>query len=175
MSDEGTGQNESNMDGNEQETSGTTSAAGDDFTPIISQQELDQAIKTRLERERAKFKDYNDLKAKAAEFDKVAEAQKTDLQRQVERAEAAEKEAAALRSAQEVAGWKAQVSKKFGIPADVLRGATLDDIEDHAASLKALLPEPRTPGFVQGEGRTVTGGAGNPAQQFANLIKQQLS
>jgi hypothetical protein len=172
MSDEGTGQNESISDGTE-ESSGSTSTAGDNFTPITSQQELDQALKTRLERERAKFKDYNDLKAKAAEFDKVAEAQKSDLQRQVERAEAAEKEAAELRSAREIEGWKAQVSKKTGVPANVLRGSTLDELEDHAASLKSLLPEPR-PGRVPSEGRTVTTGSGDPAQQLASILSQQL-
>jgi len=111
----------------------------------------------------------------AARLAALEDADKTELQRERDAREAAQREAAELRAEREVEGWKAQISKKFGIPADVLRGSTLDEIEDHAASLKALLPEPRTPGAVPGEGRTVTGGAGNPAQQFANILKQQLN
>ena len=111
----------------------------------------------------------------AARLAALEDADKTELQRERDAREAAQRETAELRAEREVEGWKAQVSKKFGIPADVLRGATLDDIEEHAASLKALLPEPRTPGQVPNEGRTVTGGAGNPAQQFANILKQQLA
>lgn len=111
----------------------------------------------------------------AARLAALEDADKTELQRERDAREAAQRETAELRAEREVEGWKTQVSKKFGIPADVLRGATLDDIEEHAASLKALLPEPRTPGQVPNEGRTVTGGAGNPAQQFANILKQQLA
>jgi len=55
--------------------------------------------------------------------------------------------------------------------AAVLRGTTLEEIEDHAAELKALLPEPRKAGQVPAEGRTVTTGTGDPAQQFAELIR----
>lgn len=112
--------------------------------------------------------------AKAAEFDKVTEAQKTEQQRLLERAEAAEQRAAALESAREISEWKAQVAKdpKYaGVTADVLRGSSLEEIEDHAASLKALLPEPRKAGQVPAEGRTVTTGSGDPATQFAELIR----
>jgi hypothetical protein len=111
----------------------------------------------------------------AKELAAIRDADKTELQRERDAREAAQREAAELRAAREVDDWKAKVSKKSGIPADVLRGSTLEDIEDHAASLKALLPEPRTPGHVPSEGRTVTGGAGNPAQQFASILKQQLA
>lgn len=109
--------------------------------------------------------------AKAAEFDKVTEAQKSEQQRLLERAEAAEGALGAVQAAQEINDWKTQVSKQTGVPVDVLRGTDLDEIEAHAASLKALLPEPRKPGSVPGEGRNVTAGSGDPAQQFAELLR----
>lgn len=111
--------------------------------------------------------------AKAAEFDKVTEAQKTEQQKLIERAEAAENRAAQLEAAREIEGWKSTVAKdpKYaGITAEVLRGTTLEEIEDHAAALKALLPEPRKAGQVPAEGRTVQPGTGDPATQFANII-----
>ena len=72
--------------------------------------------------------------------------------------------------------WKTQVSNDTGIPANVLRGSDLDDIQAHAASLKALLPPP-TPaaGYVPSEGRTVAKAAPNPAQHFAAFLNQQLN
>lgn len=112
--------------------------------------------------------------AKAAKFDEVTEAQKTEQQKLLERAEAAEKRAASLEAEREVEGWKSAVAKNpkyAGVTAEVLRGTTLEEIEEHAAALKALLPEPRKPGQVPGEGRTVTTGSGDPAQQFAELIR----
>lgn len=59
-------------------TSGETPAA-DEFKPITSQKELDAALKGRLDRERAKFKDYNDLKAKADMLDQIEQANLSEL------------------------------------------------------------------------------------------------
>lgn len=56
------------------------------FQPIESQADLDRVLGERLARERAKFADYNDLKTKAAEFDKAAEAARTDQEKAVEAA-----------------------------------------------------------------------------------------
>ena len=59
-------------------TSGDTPAA-DEFKPITSQQELNAALKDRLDRERSKFKDYNDLKAKADMLDQIEQANLSEL------------------------------------------------------------------------------------------------
>ena len=55
------------------------------FTPIETQEKFDEAIKERLARERAKFADYDELKAKAAKFDEAEEARKSDLEKANER------------------------------------------------------------------------------------------
>jgi len=82
---------------------GTSSEApegGQPFRPITTQEELskllaeqDRVIGIRVERERAKYADYDDIKAKAAEFDKATEAQKSEQQRLEERAAKAEQDA----------------------------------------------------------------------------------
>lgn len=84
-----TNTNGSTTDGN---TAGSTSTGDDTFTPITSQEQLNQAIGARLERERAKFGDYDDLKAKAAQLDELQEASKTELQKAQEAAAAAQAE-----------------------------------------------------------------------------------
>lgn len=72
-------------------TSGDTPAA-DEFKPISSQQELDAVLKDRLNRERSKFKDYNDLKAKAAKLDEIEQANLSELEKANGRITTAEKE-----------------------------------------------------------------------------------
>lgn len=61
-------------------TRGETPAANE-FKPINSQEELNAALKDRLDRERAKFKDYNDFKAKAAKLDEIEQANLSELEK----------------------------------------------------------------------------------------------
>lgn len=72
-------------------TSGETPAA-EEFTPITSQKELNAALKDRLDRERAKFKDYNDIKAKAAKLDEIEQANLSELEKANGRITTAESE-----------------------------------------------------------------------------------
>lgn len=106
----------------------------------------------------------------------LEESQKSETQKLLERAEAAEGVAYALKAAEEIRDLKAGISKRYkdagyDIPASALRGSDAEELEEHALELKALLPEPRKPGQVSAEGRTVTTGTGDPAQQFAELIR----
>jgi hypothetical protein len=64
------------QDGQGQPTSGQP-AAGKTFT----QEELDRIISERLQREREKYKDYDALKQKAAEFDKLQESQLSEQEK----------------------------------------------------------------------------------------------
>lgn len=86
--------NEATQDGNK--TSESTSAAGAEFTAITTQADLDKIIGERVARERGKYLDYEDLKTKAAEFDKLADANKSEIEKANERASAAEAEVAAM-------------------------------------------------------------------------------
>lgn len=72
-------------------TSGDTPAA-DEFKPITSQQELNDALKSRLDRERAKYKDYNDIKAKASKLDEIEQANLSELEKANGRVTSAESE-----------------------------------------------------------------------------------
>lgn len=78
------------------DTGGSTSTATDTFTPITSQEELDKALGPRLERERSKFGDYKDLKAKASKYDELEQASKSDLEKANDRAAKAEAEVGTL-------------------------------------------------------------------------------
>ncbi len=58
-----------------------TPPEGDTFVAPANQDEFDRMVGARLARERAKYADYDDLKAKASKFDEVDAASKSELQR----------------------------------------------------------------------------------------------
>ena len=121
----------------------------------------------RLNRERAKFADYEDLKKKAAEHDKTVEAQKTEAQKLADRATTAEKTAAD----NELRALKAEVGLEKGLTASQIKrlhGSTRDELVADADDLLKDLGRPagatgqhQVPGFDQGrQGGTVTPKAG---------------
>ena len=102
-----------------------------EFQAITSQEDFDKAIQARIARERAKFSDYDDLKAKADQFAQWEEAQKTEAQKTADRLAAAEKRAAEL----EVKALRAEVAASKGVPAELLTGSTKQELEAAADAL----------------------------------------
>ena len=129
--------------------------------PGTSQASLDKIVQTRLARERNKYTDYEDLKAKAAKFDEIVEANKTELEKAVERAEAAEtqlREATALSE-------KLGILAEFQIPTDYQELLTATDPEGlraQASKIQDLL-KPRG-AVIPNEGKQPSGrvGSGDP-------------
>lgn len=64
--------------------SGETPAA-DEFKPITSQDDLNKIISERVTRERSKFGDYKDLKAKAQRLDNIEKANQSDAEKHAAR------------------------------------------------------------------------------------------
>lgn len=104
------------------------------FTPPATQAELNKIIADRVARERAKFGDYGDLKQKAAKFDELDQASKTEQERLTERATAAEKRAAEL----EIRALRLEVAAENGLTtaqAKRLVGETREELEADAKEL----------------------------------------
>lgn len=93
----------------------------------FTQEDVDRIVAERLRREREKYADYDDLKAKAA----AADASKSELQKLAERLAAAEKR---LQEA-EVKALRAEVAAAKGVPADLLHGSTKEELEAYADRL----------------------------------------
>ena len=144
-----------------------TADAGDNtedkgFKPIESQEDLDRIIEKRLARERAKFADYEEVKAKAAKVDEIEEEKKSDLQRaldQIEalKAEAEQSKAAAAQAERAVLVEKVAASK--GVPAKYLSGDSEDDL---VASADAFLEDVSAIAKPSPSGYVPTAGTGDP-------------
>jgi len=77
--------------------SGETPAA-DEFKPITTQDDLNKVVTDRVQRERAKYADYKDVKAKAAEFEKLQAANQTEAEKAAARVAELEAELNGVRS-----------------------------------------------------------------------------
>jgi hypothetical protein len=140
------------------------------YSPPASQEELDRIIGARLARERERFADYDDVKARAAQFDALEEQNKTELQREKERADNAER----LAQEANVKALRADVALDKGIPANLLSGSTKEELEASAEALLAFRgaqTKQPIPGFAPGGVVTKEKSVSAGAQMFADRKK----
>ena len=101
----------------------------------FTQAEMDAIIGDRLARERAKYADYAEIKAKAAKFDEAEEANKSELQKAVEERDALKARIDKLEADKAHADAVADAAAKYGVDA-VLLARMSGDVEENAAILK---------------------------------------
>lgn len=150
---------------------------GDEQKPgTFSQADVDRMIAERLKRERDKFKDYNDLKAKASQHDQAEEAKKTAEQRAQEAAQIAQERANQMLLRLVRSEIRALAADKFADPddpggfldptryanpdgevdVDAIRG-DLDDLLARKPHLGKPEPGPRAPAPNRAQGSSGTG------------------
>lgn len=135
-------------------TSGDT-AEKPSFVAITSQEQLNAVLADRLKRERSKFGDYADLKAKAARLDEIEQAAKTDLEKATEANAKLTVEIEALKLSQ----LRTEIAARKGLDASAARfltGTTREEIEADVDDLVKLVGAPRKaePGSVPGIGNS---------------------
>lgn len=140
-------------------------------TKTFTQDEVNSIVAERLNRDRAKYADYESLKQKAEEFDKLQEANKTELQKATEKAEGLEKELAELKRANELQSIRQKISNETGVPVNLLTSETEETILEQAKAIKAYAtpdsyPKVQDGGEVNGTFKQSTG------KQFAEWFNQ---
>lgn len=88
-----------------------------------------------------KYADYDDVKAKAAKFEDLEQASKSELQKALDEVASLKTELGAHKTKEQVAAWAAEIVKDSDIPATVLRGSTREELEQHFEQLKGLAPK----------------------------------
>lgn len=142
------------------------------FQPIESQEELDKIIKQRLDRANRQFKSQNaEIFQKAQQYDELQAAARTDLQKAQDERDDALKRLADYQQREQQREWIDQVSGEYGIPAPVLRGNSLEEIQAHAEALKGLIGKRDASPVVSSDGRRPTQQTGKSAADlFADII-----
>lgn len=113
-------------------TQGAPAASERTFT----QSEMDAIIGDRLKRERAKYADYDEIRAKAAKYDEAEEASKSELQKAVEERDRYKAEIDKLNEERAHAALVAKVAAEKGVDAALL-ARMAGDVEENADFLKS--------------------------------------
>lgn len=103
-----------------------------EFKAPTTQEEFDRMVGARLDRERAKFADYDDLKAKAVKFDEVEQSNKSELEKAQERINELE---GTVTQAQRAA-LVTRIASEEGVIPEVLHGDTEEEMRAAAARVK---------------------------------------
>lgn len=137
----------------------------------FTQSEMNAIIADRIKRESAKYSDYEDIKAKAAKYDEGVEAEKSELQKATERAEALQTELTALKNANSVREIREKVASSTGVPASLLTGDTEEACKTQADAILAFAKPGAYPN-VRDEGEAQSPNLKKNAQdQFADWFK----
>lgn len=155
---------------NQENNSTAENTAG---TRTFTQSELDQIVKERLDRANAKYSDYEELKNKAAEYDKLAEANKTELQKATDKANALQAKLDAMNKASKIQEVRKKVATEMKIPANLLTGETEEDCKAQAT---AILEFAKPSGYpnVQDGGEANNSGKTSTRDQFAEWLNSQI-
>ena len=110
----------------------------------FTQEQLDKIVADRLARERKKYEGVNleELQRKASEFDKLEEANKTDLEKAQKKIGSLQAELDSMRKAEAVKAAREKVAKETGVPANLLTAEDEDACMEQAKAIKAFaVPE----------------------------------
>lgn len=133
-----------------------TPTAGEQPTGrTFTQDEVNTIIADRLNRERAKYADYEDLKVKASQYD------------------AAQQQLDQLTHANTLRDLRAKVSAETGVPADLLNGDTEEICHAQAAAILKFA-NPGSYPVVKDGGELTRQNSASTSQQFADWFAQAL-
>lgn len=108
-------------------------------TKTFTQEEVNGIVNDRLARERKKYEgiDLETLKSKAAKFDQMEEANKSELEKANERANALQAKLDSIQKEKELTEMRERVAKEIGIPAELLNGNSEEACRKQAEAIKA--------------------------------------
>ena len=155
-----------NAESNEPVDNGQAGEGGSTYTPPATQADLDRIIENRLQRERAKYADYDTYKAEAGKVSELV-AERDDLRSKLAAANA---DLDAFKAKEQKSDWAKEVSEETGGPAEALRGETKEEMEEHAKTLERYL-KPGAP-YVPSDGNKPNSSAGTSARDlFAQALE----
>lgn len=125
---------------NDNATQGATAETERTFT----QDQVNKLMGELRAKERAKYADYDEFKAKAAKLDEIEEASKSELQKAVEERDKWKAEAEAMKAERERAAQIAKAAAEHGVDAMLLERMS-GDVDENAKFLKEQMGQAKYP------------------------------
>lgn len=140
----------------------------------FTQEQLDSIVEARVKREREKFSDYEDLKAKAQKYDEQADS-RTELEKVTEQVSSLKAELDAKNKAEEIRTVREKVAKEKNVPANLLTAETEEACAQQADEILAFARPTGDYPTVKDQGEAANqGGKASTGKQFAEWAKNQL-
>ena len=146
--------------------------AAENTEKTFTQAELNAIVTERLKREGQKYADYESLKEKAEKFDQMEEANKSELQKAIERSESLQNELDSIKKANTIREIRESVAKETGVPADLLTEATEDACKKQAKAILEFSTPKGYPAIRDGGEITKKVGKRSTSDQFAEWAEQ---
>lgn len=129
----------------------------------FTQEEVNAIVSDRLKRESAKYADYENLKAKAGQFDELT-GQRDALQTELDE----------LKSANAIREMRSKVAEETGVPMALLTGMTEEECKAQAEAIMDF-KKPKAYPNVRDAGEVSKVGKPSTRQQFADWMDQAFN
>ena len=140
----------------------------------FTQAEVDIIVKDRLKRDREKYADYDALKEKASKFDELEAANKSELEKALEKANSLQKELDGIKAAQQLREMREKIANENNVPIEFLTGTTEEECNQQAEKVKEMLSASGVPVKVVDGGEILNPGKQTSGQIFEKWAKEQL-
>lgn len=142
----------------------------------FTQEEVNGIVNDRLARERKKYDgiDLESLKTKAAKYDEMEEANKSELEKANARANKLQAELDGLKKADQVREIREKVAKETGIPASLLTADTEEDCQEQAKAIKEFAMPDSYPNVRDG-GEPLNMKTRSARDEFAAFAQQMMN
>lgn len=137
----------------------------------FTQEELNSIVQKRIGEVNAKYANYEELKAKAEKFDAM---DTEELQKANEKVDALQSELDAMKQAESIRVIREEVSKEFGVPADLLKADTKEECETQAKDILSFAKPKAYPKVMDG-GEVTKSATGTTRDQFAKWFGEAMN
>ena len=142
----------------------------------FTEEDVNRIVTDRLHRERQKYEgvDIEALKVKAAKFDEMEEANKTELEKANARADKLEAELNSIKKAGQIREIRDKVAQETGVPSNLLTAETEEECTKQAESIKAFA-QPNSYPNVRDGGEPQNINKGTALNDFKSWAQQALN
>lgn len=147
---------------------------GNETPKTFTQEQVDSMIEARLKREKEKYSDYEDMKAKAQKYD-AAQDSRDELTKLTEKFNNLQAELTARDEADKIRGIREKVAKETSVPVELLTATDEEACKAQAASILAFAKPTGDYPEVKDRGESGNnGGKSTTAEQFAKWAQNLI-
>ena len=150
-----------------------TGADGSQDTKTFTQEQVDSIVEARVKREKEKYSDYEDLKAKAQKYDESQDS-RDDVAKLTEKLNGLQAELTARDAADKVRGIREKVAKEQNVPVGLLTADTEEACEEQAKAILAFAKPNGDYPAVKDKGEPNNNSKGSTGAQFAEWAKNMI-